>query len=556
VRANALDDIIARLEGLPADEQAEVVQAAQDETQGMLWVPNTGPQTQAYFCPADELLYGGEAGGGKSDFLIGLAINEHDVSQIFRLQHNDRVAIVRRLAEILAGGELAEGSKPPGYNGSEHIWTAQQRMGVRKRFPVIEFGALSEPGAWKHYQGRPASLKAWDELTHFAREGFETVNAWLRSVDPLQRCRIVAASNPPTSVDGLWVVDYFAPWVDDRHANPAKPGELRYFTSIKGEQVEVDASWRGRDKSGLEILPRSRTFIPAALADNPDLADTGYASTLAGLPEHLRLALAEGKWRAQFEDDAMQVIPTEWVIEAMQRWEKRKAAFDAGEEEMGPMEALGVDPAGGGKARLVMVPRHGTFFDTPAIKSGPNFKDPRETAAAIFFVVRNDAQVNIDNTGGWGAGAVAILESNRHPVLSCIFSAESTEISRHGDAYYNKRAEYYWGMREALDPVDGDDLALYPSKSLLTELCAVTWTRVRHKGRNTIKLEPKEHVEARIGRSPDEGDATVLARAEAGTFDGPLAGDAFHKRSSRSETNRAHQVGKERSRAWRDPKRR
>ena len=39
----------------------------------MAWVPNPGPQTQAFLCEADELFYGGEAGGGKTDLGIGLS---------------------------------------------------------------------------------------------------------------------------------------------------------------------------------------------------------------------------------------------------------------------------------------------------------------------------------------------------------------------------------------------------------------------------------------------------------------------------------------------------
>jgi hypothetical protein len=43
----------------------------------MAWVPNPGPQTQAFLCEADELFYGGEAGAGKTDLGIGLALTEH-----------------------------------------------------------------------------------------------------------------------------------------------------------------------------------------------------------------------------------------------------------------------------------------------------------------------------------------------------------------------------------------------------------------------------------------------------------------------------------------------
>lgn len=554
MRGSMLDDLLARLTSLPPHEQAEIIDSAKDDTAPFLWVPNPGPQTLAYFSPADELLFGGEAGGGKSDLLIGLAVNEHDVSQIFRLQHNDRVALVRRLAEILAGEELYEGAKPKGYDGNNHIWTAPFTCGERARRPIIEFGAMSDPNAWKHYQGRPASAKLWDELTQFTREGFTTVNAWLRSVDKAQRTRVVAASNPPTDAMGLWVIDYWGPWLDPRHQNPAAEGELRFFTTINGEQVEVDASWRGVDKNGLELRPKSRTFIRSTLADNPDLAETGYANTLAALPAHLREALAEGKFRPNIDDNAWQVIPTEWIIEAQQRWEKRHAEFEAGLADKGPMSALGVDPAGGGKAKMCMAPRHGTFFDKLQYPPAgmENVKDPRVGASAIFFVVRDDAQVNIDNTGGWGAGPAAIMRSNRHPVVECVFSARSTMLSRDGDVFENKRCEYYWLFREALDPVNGDDLALPPDRNLLRKLAAVRWKRKRIDGRPAIALEPKEKAEALVGgESLDEADAVVLAWAEADALAGSTGREGFHAVTNRPEVTRGHDQRKAVSRAWR-----
>jgi hypothetical protein len=40
-------------------------------------LPNPGPQTQAYVCKADLLLYGGAAGDGKTDLLLGVTPTEH-----------------------------------------------------------------------------------------------------------------------------------------------------------------------------------------------------------------------------------------------------------------------------------------------------------------------------------------------------------------------------------------------------------------------------------------------------------------------------------------------
>jgi hypothetical protein len=50
------------------------------------------------------------------------------------------------------------------------------------------------------------------------------------------------------------------------------------------------------------IFARSRTFLPAALGDNPDLAETGYAAVLAGLPEELRRAYRDGDFTTGLRD--------------------------------------------------------------------------------------------------------------------------------------------------------------------------------------------------------------------------------------------------------------
>jgi hypothetical protein len=57
---------------------------------------------------------------------------------------------------------------------------------------------------------------------------------WLRTVVKGQRCRAVLTFNPPTSAEGRWIVAFFAPWLDPKHPNPAKPGELRWFGTVAG----------------------------------------------------------------------------------------------------------------------------------------------------------------------------------------------------------------------------------------------------------------------------------------------------------------------------------
>jgi len=61
-------------------------------------------------------------------------------------------------------------------------------------------------------------------------------------------------------------------------------GELRWYTTLEGKTqwLENGEPFHYR---GERIQPRSRTFIPAKLSDNPILAATGYEATLQAMPE-------------------------------------------------------------------------------------------------------------------------------------------------------------------------------------------------------------------------------------------------------------------------------
>jgi hypothetical protein len=64
---------------------------------------------------------------------------------------------------------------------------------------------------------------------------YRFIIGWNRTDDPRQRCRVVAAGNPPTTPEGRWVVEEWAPWLDGNHPDPAAPGELRWYTYLDGE---------------------------------------------------------------------------------------------------------------------------------------------------------------------------------------------------------------------------------------------------------------------------------------------------------------------------------
>jgi hypothetical protein len=268
--------------------------------------PENRPQNEAFESDADETFYGGAAGGGKTDLLCGIALTRHKKAVIFRRQKEDGKAVVERAGEIL---------------GAFGHWSAKHGGYLTRDNRVLEFGHCSRPGSEQSWQGRPHDFYGFDELPQFTEHQYVFITGWLRSTDPNQRCRIVAAGNPPMTAEGRWVIRRWAPWLDKMHPNPAKPGELRWFASIDGKDTEVAGPepFEHTDKLGQTetIKPRSRTFISARLDDNPYYRRSNYRSVLQGLPEPMRSALLNGDFAGAMEDDPWQVIPTAWVDAAM-----------------------------------------------------------------------------------------------------------------------------------------------------------------------------------------------------------------------------------------------
>lgn len=497
--SSALDELIARFGGKFPDE---VKKLAAETMKRQIFIPNPGPQTDAYFSPADLLYYGGSAGSGKSLLLLGLAAQEHRVSRLFRRQFKDidgQGGLAPALADLLGGYD--------GYNSQKHVWKIPGDP-VRH----IEFGAFESEKEASDYQGRAADLLAFDEAVQFQESLIRFLMGWNRTKVKGQRCRTVFASNPPVTAEGLWVIDWFGPWLDPRHPNPAKPGELRWYTMIDGVETEVAADYthEERDASGRPVLikPKSRTFIPGSLADNPDLAETGYASQLAGLPKHLKDALLGGIFKTSLEDDVLQIIPTEWILLAQQRWEPMKA-----EASKSPMTTVGVDVSMGGKDRTVIAPLHGVWFAQPILKDGFDMKNPAKVAGAVVEAIRDDPQINIDCGGGYGAGPAEHLEANGFSVRKCLGAEASGAWCRNRiRRFFNKRAERVWRLREALDPERGDGIALPPGREIVAELSSY---REKRMDNGLIQAEDRADIIKRLGRSPDIADAIILAWAEA-----------------------------------------
>lgn len=482
---NLLDDILERFSALPGEVQQQIARDAIKATAGRQWVPNPGPQTSAVLTQADQLFYGGQAGGGKTDLICGLALTDHKQSLLLRRTDKDTLGLEERLAEIVGDRD--------GYNGQKKLWR-------RPNGRMIEIGGCQYEGDKQKYKGRPHDLIAFDEIADFTETQFRFIIGWNRSADKTQRCRVICSGNPPTTPEGLWVLKYWAPWLDDTHPNPAKDGELRWFTTIGGQDVECD----GPDPvevDGEMIQPLSRTFIRSELSDNPDLAATNYGSVLAALPEELRAAYKDGSFNVLQKDNAFQVIPTEWIKAAQARWSPEKP------KGVG-MTVLSHDVALGGGDANTYAPRYGHWYDEIISERLTGFVDPINLAAKTVSLMRDGCEVVVDMGGGYGSGVYSHLKNNVSGIVLHAHNGANSSSKRTRDGklkFANKRAEVYWKFREALEPGLGEPVALPPDPELLADLSAPTWSL----GSNGIQIEKKEDIKKRIGRSPDKGDSVV-----------------------------------------------
>ena len=227
------------------------------------WAPQPGPQTDAItarWCP--ELFYGGAAGGGKSDFLLGDFLQD-----VATYEQAWRGVLFRRtypeLEELIARSKEMYAPTGASWNDQKKIWTWSNGANLKMRYVERNDDVL-------RYQGHQYTWIGWDELTQWATlYCYRYLRSRLRSAHNVPTKRIRAAANPG-GPGHLEVKHYFV--------DPAPAG----YVPIVDEATGVE-----------------RIFIPARLKDNLILAvnDPTYGSRLKGLGSaNLIRALLEGDW--------------------------------------------------------------------------------------------------------------------------------------------------------------------------------------------------------------------------------------------------------------------
>jgi len=439
---------------------------------------------------------GNSAGGGKSSLAVGLALISHENSLILRRIRDD----AKKLAEKELLNRILGGDRN-GWNGQDLLYRGDKQR--------IMFGGCANEDDKQRYKGDPNDLIVFDELGDFMESQYEFITGWNRSATPGQRCRVVATGNPPTTAEGLWVISRFAPWLDPKHENPAKSGEIRWFLRDEaGEEKEVESA--GPYQCGdREVYAKSRCFIRAKLEDNPDLMDDGqYETNLNNMRKDLRDAYRDGKFEASMNDHENQLIPTEWVLAAQNRWAPEPPANV-------PMCSIGVD-VGAGNDPHAITQRFDNWFSKPELVESEPIEHGGDCAGKVLARRRDNAVIIIDCGGGFGGSAYKHFVDNHIPAIAYKGGKGTKERTKHAHIpFKNTRTASHWKLMEALDPDQpgGSNIALAPGNTMLAELTAIRF----YNKNNMIQLEDKESAKKRTGLGFHESDSLVMAHSSGNT---------------------------------------
>jgi hypothetical protein len=231
-----------------------------------VWTAQPGPQTE-FVARADfEVGYGGAAGGGKTDGIIGAVAR--DVDKPFY-----RAVIFRRTnPEITAGGGLLDRTyaiyRPLG---------AEWKDAGEKKYWAFPSGAriylrhLEHEKTVHSYQGSQFHRVAFDECTQFTEFQYKYMMSRIRRNIPEINCQLLSATNPG-GIGHMWYRGRFEPYDPYRILRDPETG-------------------------------LTRVFIPARVYDNKyfnpnsaECTDPLYVQRLMMLPEAERKKLLEGNW--------------------------------------------------------------------------------------------------------------------------------------------------------------------------------------------------------------------------------------------------------------------
>lgn len=286
--------------------------------------PQPGAQEMFLSSPADIVIYGGAAGGGKTYALLMEPLRHIGNSKfgavIFRKNAN----------QIFNEGGLWDSSfgiYP--YVRAKPIKTPKPSW----RFPSgmkVSFAHIEMDKDLLSWQGSQIALVAFDELTHFSKNQFFYMLSRNRSLSGV-RPYIRATTNPDAD---SWVADFISWWIDQNtgYPIPERSGKIRYMIRNDDKIIWADSVQELVDQGYKREFIKSVTFISATLEDNKILMDKdpGYMANLQALSYVERERLLKGNWKVRpaaglyFKrsqiGEMMEALPTD-VVRWVRRWD-------------------------------------------------------------------------------------------------------------------------------------------------------------------------------------------------------------------------------------------
>lgn len=240
------------------------------------YIPHKPHPTQQYFLLRNdvrEVLFGGAAGGGKSDALLMAALQYVDVPGY------SAILLRRKFTDLSQPGALIPRS---------HEWLAKTDAKYNVQLHEYKFPTGSIPATLKYgyidsvndvyqFQGAEFQFVGLDELTQFEQFPFDYMKSRLRRLKNFPVPLRMRASANPGGIGHEWVKAHFMD-------NAAQTGAL---------------------------------FVPSRLEDNPSLDREEYEKSLAAIADPvLRAQLRHGDWTIR---TAGKLFKREWfkVVDAM-----------------------------------------------------------------------------------------------------------------------------------------------------------------------------------------------------------------------------------------------
>lgn len=247
-----------------------------------LWVPFDKQQLATDLAgQADELLFGGAAGPGKTEWLM-----EYGISQMEKWAGN-RGLILRRVFPSLNRSIIP---RLKAKLAAKARWNANEKTFTFDNGSVLEVSSLQYLDDVYDYQGAEYGWLGWEELTEFNEEQYEYLLGRLRAPTDGVRPHSCATTNPGGRGHR---------WVKRRFVKP------RIEDLPEGSPVPMPMTvWRPRGIPGRHDEsnpPLSRCYVPATHRDNPKLLerDPTYISRLRAQSDRgKRKAYEEGDWDA------------------------------------------------------------------------------------------------------------------------------------------------------------------------------------------------------------------------------------------------------------------